>query len=329
IEISALRRLMVNSIGRQKDPKPDGPKTSLTVLWLSPQNSSSEGSALLLNPTYCRVLEADDLAQAELVARIWRPDAIVLDSTSQLQNPSAFVEQLSLSRSLGSLPLVTLDPATTQLANQVSGLSVFPCLAGENGSGVGNPHPEQLPSALWQVIQVAAGMSWQPHILFADISTLPDLQLTAAGNFKAAEMENTENAENVDRAANVDFPMPHVESPPPNFQALIQYIQTAGFKGSIARCWTEVLQQLQYQSADLVLLCLRDEPPASPAMLRSLSNLRQIATKLPILVWDYRCVASSQSDAIDFLLREISATMLPVSLSAAQLLERIQQHIPR
>ena len=311
VEEPALRRLL-DSIVRP-DASTSKVRSSLTVLWLSPQNSSSQGSALLLNPTYCRVLEADDLGQAELVARIWRPDAIVLDSTSQLENPLAFIEQLSRSRNLGSLPLVTLDPATTQLANQVKGLSVFPCLAGGSSDGTG-----LVASALWQVIQVAAGMSWKPSILFADISSLPDLYRPAVGN-PSTELENR------DRSTAAKMPIPSSKFSTPNFQALIQYIQTAGFRGSIAQSWTEVLQQLQYQSVDLVLLCLQDAPSESSAMLQGLSNLRQMSVKLPILVWDYRSAVNSQSEAIDFLLQEVSAKILPSYLSAEQLLDKIQQ----
>ena len=311
VEEPALRRLL-DSIVRP-DANTRKVRSSLTVLWLSPQNSSSQGSALLLNPTYCRVLEADDLGQAELVARIWRPDAIVLDSTSQLENPLAFIEQLSRSRNLGSLPLVTLDPATTQLANQVKGLSVFPCLASGSSDGTG-----LVASALWQVIQVAAGMSWKPSILFADISSLPDLNRPAVGN-PSAELENR------DRSTATEISIPSSKFSTPNFQALIQYIQTAGFRGSIAQSWTEVLQQLQYQSVDLVLLCLQDAPSESSAMLQALSNLRQMSVKLPILVWDYRSAVNSQSEAIDFLLQEVSAKILPSYLSAEQLLDKIQQ----
>ena len=311
VEEPALRRLL-DSIVRP-DANTRKVRSSLTVLWLSPQNSSSQGSALLLNPTYCRVLEADDLGQAELVARIWRPDAIVLDSTSQLQNPLAFIEQLSRSRNLGSLPLVTLDPATTQLANQVKGLSVFPCLAGGSSDGTG-----LVASALWQVIQVAAGMSWKPSILFADISSLPDLHRPAGGN-PTGELANR------DRSTATEISIPSSKFSTPNFQALIQYIQTAGFRGSIAQSWTEVLQQLQYQSVDLVLLCLQDAPSESSAMLQALSNLRQMSVKMPILVWDYRSAVNSESEAIDFLLQEISAKILPSYLSAEQLLDKIQQ----
>ena len=317
VEEPALRRLLVDLIGHSNASTAQV-RSSLTVLWLSPQNSSSQGSALLLNPNYCRVLEADDLGQAELVARIWRPDVIVLDGTSQLQNPSAFIEQLSRSRNLGSLPLVTLDPTTTQLANQVKKLSVFPCLATLRPQDSETSGTGLVASALWQVIQVAAGMSWKPSILFADISTLPDLHRTAGGN-------PTEELENRDRPTTAEIPLPNSQFSTPNFQALIQYIQTAGFRGSSAQSWTEVLQQLQYQSVDLVLLCLPDAPSESPAMLQALSNLRQMAVKRPILVWDYRSAVNSESEAIDFLLQEVSAKILPSSLSAAQLLDKIQQ----
>jgi len=50
-----------------------------------------------------------------------------------------------------------------------------------------------------------------------------------------------------------------------------------------------------------------------------------MAVKLPILVWDYRSAVNSESEAIDFLLQEVSAKILPSSLSAAQLLDKIQQ----
>ncbi len=67
VEEPALRRLLADLIGHS-NASTAKVRSSLTVLWLSPQNSSSQGSALLLNPNYCRVLEADDLGQAELVA---------------------------------------------------------------------------------------------------------------------------------------------------------------------------------------------------------------------------------------------------------------------
>jgi len=76
---------------------------------------------LLLNH---RVLEADDLEQAELLARFWQPDIVLLDKA--IPDP-AYLKQLCQHPSLKD-PLVTLDAATTEAANKVTGLSVFPCL---------------------------------------------------------------------------------------------------------------------------------------------------------------------------------------------------------
>ncbi|WP_445240700.1 ATP-binding response regulator [Microcoleus vaginatus] len=59
VEEPALRLLLTDLIGKSNASSAKV-RSSLTVLWLSPQNSSSQGSALLLNPNYCRVLEADD-----------------------------------------------------------------------------------------------------------------------------------------------------------------------------------------------------------------------------------------------------------------------------
>ena len=62
--------MLLGDLLDRPNANPQPVTSSLTILWLSPQNSSSQGSSLLLNPTYCRVLEADDLGQAEVVARI-------------------------------------------------------------------------------------------------------------------------------------------------------------------------------------------------------------------------------------------------------------------
>ena len=254
--------------------------SALTVLWLSPQNSCSQDSALLLNPNYCRVLKQTTSPKQNS----WPEFGGQRDRVGRYKStakPLRFYRTVKSVSKFGFSPLVTLDPTTTQLANQVKGLSVFPCLATRSPDDGETSGTGLVASALWQVIQVAAGMSWKPSILLADISTLPDLHRTAGGN-------PTEELENRDESTKAEIPMPNSQFSNPNFSALIQYIQTAGFRGWIAPCWTEVLQQLQYQSVDLILLCLPDAPSESTAMLHALSKLRQMAVKLPILVWDYR-----------------------------------------
>jgi len=82
----------------------------------------------------------------------------------RFQTP-AYLKQLCQHPSLKDLPLVTLDAATTEAANKVTGLSVFPCLT---------PDAVLETDALLSVLQIAAGISWtQP--LVVDIATLPDL----------------------------------------------------------------------------------------------------------------------------------------------------------
>ncbi|MBD1920449.1 response regulator [Microcoleus sp. FACHB-831] len=236
-----------------------------------------------------RVLEADDLEQADLLARVWHPDVVLLDGGS-LEDPLAYLHQFSECRSLASLPLVTLDRQTTQAANQVSGLSVFPCLT---------PERNQLTAALSQVIQVAAGMKCQPGILVADLTTLPDLcNASKEGQnqsniIREKSKENLETLQAIPQEKSEEKSEIHPSSfilPPSQewLQALIQYLQTAGFRSLLSRSWGEVCRQVEHQSVDLVLLHLGDVLPPQPALFEALTSLERMSGKPPILVLDHR-----------------------------------------
>lgn len=73
---------------------------------------------------FCRVLEAEDIEQAQLLAQIWRPDVLLWDMPTAITE----VERLVHHASLAALPLVTLDDAVSRAASHISGLKVFPCL---------------------------------------------------------------------------------------------------------------------------------------------------------------------------------------------------------
>jgi len=132
---------------------------SLTILHLSPVERRSHSSTVSSKLTDFlsldhsefdyRVLEADDLEQAELLARVWQPDVVLLDGASTA-DPFVYLKHFACHTCLSSLPLVTLDHQTTEAANQITGLSVFPCLAPDN---------QQKIAALLQVIQVAASIN--------------------------------------------------------------------------------------------------------------------------------------------------------------------------
>ena len=92
-----------------------------------------------------RIIEADGLEQAHTLARIWQLDVIVLDG-ERIVDPQQYWLSLQRSQYLSALPIITLDSKTTEAANQVEGLNVYPCLL-----------PAQCRSIqdLMQVIQIA------------------------------------------------------------------------------------------------------------------------------------------------------------------------------
>jgi signal transduction histidine kinase len=92
-----------------------------------------------------RIIEADSLEQAHNLARIWQFDAIILNG-HQIVQPSLYLRSLQESLHLATLPLITLDTRTTEAANQIEGLNVYPCLL---------PAQQRNIADLIQVIQIA------------------------------------------------------------------------------------------------------------------------------------------------------------------------------
>ena len=137
----------------------EAPK-KLTILCLYPElevidpqssqnqdfNFDFKGDANGLSAGYQhRIIEANSIEQACNLARIWHLDAIILNGY-QIARPSLYLRSLQKYKQLASLPLITLDTKTTEAANQIEGLNVFPCLL-----------PSQCRSIedLIQVIQIA------------------------------------------------------------------------------------------------------------------------------------------------------------------------------
>jgi signal transduction histidine kinase/ActR/RegA family two-component response regulator len=364
--------------------KQETPTTSkgLTILHLSPvdtcphtcvhSHTSSDSSLVsseltdLLSLQHSelnyRVLEADDLEQAELLARVWHPDVLLLDAANVV-NPLAYLEQFALHPGLISIPLVTLDRQTTEAANQVPGLSVYPCLAADNSAKM---------TALLQVIQVAAGMSHMPSIVVMDIG---DRELTRDREYSPSKMLPSPSS----REKNVSLSSPRSQagvseqevgcdrtstrrsrgvrstaskgkntpiSAPVNpqsswLQALMQYLQTAGFRSVLSCSWTELYCQLQEQSVDLLLIRLKDSTDSS-TLAKELVAIAQLPNLPPILVLDHRSHAHSEGVAIsgvsqsdvaadstsnlDSLLKAVATQILRGhSLPMSQLLDRINQ----
>lgn len=288
------------------------------------ESISIHDEKLLSLPTEYRVIEADDLAQANLLARIWHPQVILIERVSESVSAVEFINKLSKYSNLAAIPLVTLDYETTEAANQVKELSVFPFLAFEKNSEnladikVDYTH---LTSALWQVISIATGMSGQPTVLVMDVATVQDFTesltnilseqtivssvgektfLANTSNFPISEfMTDSLVASEVSHQDSI-YPHPHqnwteitiegekdsqqAKFPIDSTQALIQYIQTSGLRCIVSNSWVEVFQQLQHHSVDLLLICLGGKLPSG--LDKALLKLEHIPGKPPILVWE-------------------------------------------
>lgn len=311
--------------------------TSLTVLRLNAGEknldsrirsaNSSQNSDLsnLLHQHNYRVLEADDLVQAELLARIWQPHVVLLEG--KIVEPQTYLKQLVEYQALASLPLVTMDEMTTHAALQVghkqenTSLQVYPCL------GVNGALPEA--NILLQAIQVAAGISCKLTILVVDICMMPDL-----GNSFTNEAPKNQSVRGKCKKRTEWL------------QALIQYLQTADLRVVTGQSWAEVLRQAQHCSVDLLLIDLGYSTPNS-ALVKALSDLRQVAQRPPTLVL-VRQGGNPQSEGnnsqnfddelsifpaekatyqIDFwasTLGDVATSILPSSISMEDLLNQIK-----
>jgi len=274
-----------------------------------------------------RVIEVDDLDQAELLARVWQFDVVLLDVEGSVAQ--TYLQQLIRHPRLAALPLVTCDVATTLAASQMPGLSVFPCLTPigkDNSSRTGKTDP------LLSVLQIASGICCPANILVVDLTKLRDLPQERRKQVKGSRA-----------AKNCSISSETAERGTEWFQALIQYLQTAGFKAAMARCWAEVLQQIRHQSVDLLLICL-GESAIHKEMLKALKALKDVPCELPpILVLNQRLnrtevisqpqVAHEQIEkqrkngleSIETVVGAIATQILPRSISMEDLLNQINQ----
>jgi signal transduction histidine kinase/CheY-like chemotaxis protein len=270
-----------------------------------------------------RVIEVDDLDQAELLARVWQFDVILLDK--EVSQPQAYLQQLSQHPRLAALPLVTCDVATTLEASQVDGLSVFPCLSSfsnDNNSQRGKT------DALLSVLQIASGMCCPPSLLVVDLTMLPDLPSLTRKQISHYGSSNNSALNNLTAERGSEW-----------FQALIQYLQTAGFKAAMGRSWAEMLQQIRHHSVDLLLIFLGESSNEKEARA-ALKTLGKLPFDLPpILVLDQRLnpqeVSSAQKknqkktqeklESIETVVDAIATQILPRSISMEDLLNQINQ----
>jgi CheY-like chemotaxis protein len=147
-----------------KPPISNG-KARSVVLCLSPPSGSDSLLPLpeLLKDHRHRLIEAHDLDQAELLARVWQPQVVVLNCP--MPEAQVYLDGYAQKSCLANLPLITLDSPTTHLANQHPQLAVFPCLSQE-------ANPDRLAATLEAAMVIAITFCDRPLVVAVNLAQL-------------------------------------------------------------------------------------------------------------------------------------------------------------
>ena len=262
--------------------------------WVPPSPEADDRSPVLdlnhlLHPYHCRVLEVDDIDQADVLSRVWRPDVVLL--SDRAADPVAYFQQIQDCSYLSTLPMITLTAELTQAANQYPEITVFPCL--DPAAPVSPMSRDAGIPTLLEVIRVATGTYWTPHVLVVDVTTTGETPL---------------------------------------LQPPLQYLQQSGLASVIAQSPTEMAQALQQKSGDLLLLCT-DTLAFNPALVQVIQILEQAPIRPPVLVWQQAGRQGQRSASPEFwsetqTLRQrldaIAAQMLPLDILVEDVILRIQ-----
>ncbi|MBE9031528.1 response regulator [filamentous cyanobacterium LEGE 11480] len=270
------------------------------IIYLSPAEADADSTRTLkinhlLHQYNFRVLESHNLEQAELLAKVWKAQVVVLNQIPAC--PSSYLSQFIEQPYLASLPLITLDEATTQVANQMPDLAVFPCLVEWD-----NPTqrertiriaPEAFTENLLKAVEVAIGFAGRPLILATDVDQW--------------------------------------QASPPNtrhdwLNALAQYVQAAGLRCSVGRSLTDILHTLETQSVDLLLLHWNQDQTALQQTIKSLKSLQAEQQRLPATI----LINSEENPneiptALRRTLDQLQITIVNSSESMDDLLSQIRQ----
>ncbi|MBD2104853.1 ATP-binding protein [Leptolyngbya sp. FACHB-261] len=266
IQSRDLQRLLLDLETRaQSQAIPEG----ITVLRLGSTDSLHRaeanrlpGLAELLHCCGYRLLEADGLEQGELLARIWKPDVVLLDiPEGDLVTALRTLSQMTV---LASLPLVCLPPANSldlpfHSSTADLNLRILPLeLAG------------QVPSAttVLQVLQSMVGQTTRPLLLLGDFSEPKTKGQTARGQ-------------------NADF---ETGALPRRSTLLARYLRAAGYRVLLTQNPNDVRRQIESGNGDLLLLLLRyQEPEQLPGGLELIHCLNsRLQGSLPLVVLDDR-----------------------------------------
>ncbi|OUC13717.1 MAG: hypothetical protein B0A82_15545 [Alkalinema sp. CACIAM 70d] len=274
------------------DPQASQLQTIQSILCLTSEleGDEMEWSHLLHSQNY-RVIEAADLDQAELLARVWQPKGVLL--SGKVSDPLSYLNQLRSQTCLASLPIVVLDKAIAQAATQVKELTIFPCLMNPKRW----PLAPQMARSLVQVIEVAVKSgARQPFILAVDGAIFSprlghDSKLLIQG---------------------MDW-----------LNALMHYIQTAGLRGGIVSDQPSLLHRLQTQLVHQLLVYWHEGVSAETIKL-GLHQVNQVNPHLSILLIDYHTKSGRRRGSFAAM---PNVQVTSPSLSMEGLLDQVRQRL--
>jgi signal transduction histidine kinase/CheY-like chemotaxis protein len=292
-------QLLMNSLAKVQSPElaPTHPHKPHVIVYLSPADTADTSRTLkinhLLHQYNFRVLESHNLEQAEILAKVWKAQVVVLNQNPL--SPAAYLSQFVTYPYLASLPLITLDEATTQAANQMPDLAVFPCLVEWNQTKGSQQTiriaPEAFTENLLQAVEVAIGFAGRPLILATDVD-----QWQNAPKSEGHEWLN----------------------------ALSQYVQAAGLRCTMGRSRTDILHTLETQSVDLLLLHWNQPHGSLPQLIKSLKSLKSHQKQLPATIL-INSAATEILPSLHHKLEDLQVTIVHSSSSMDDLLSQIRQ----
>lgn len=276
----------------------------------------------LLHTHHCHVLEADDLDQAEMLARVWKPNVLLIGTLAV--DPLVYLQQLSDHEFLSTLPIVPLKPEFATFADQVPQLRLFPYQA----NAIATPVAVHLDGkALLRTIQTAVGLTHQPHICLIDPSTLSSSHPESVEQSSGDRVVDppTDPGAISPLAAHATHGSPAKIDAAKGLVTLAHYLQASGIQAQIGRTWQSVEQQVYHHTTDLLLISLQPDWCQSN-LLHKLHQFRQ-SKNCPLILAIMSSAIATDQEVQESLteLRRLCQMIVPASIPVRELLNQIHQ----
>jgi signal transduction histidine kinase/CheY-like chemotaxis protein len=215
-----------------------------------PKSSPTPDLSAILHPYHCRVLEIDDISQADVLSRVWNPDVMML--SNQTSKPAEVLGILSQQPDLSTLPIITLTPEHTEIANQFRTLKVFPCLNFNLFDDEQFSTSSMIPP-LVEVIRVAAGVQRVPRIAILPMMNAGLVDWSALeGSSRVGNPQDV--TQDIIGQAQRKRPFMTADQHMTRLDVFVKYCQMAGVHSTIQWSLAELVDFMAQQPLDGVLI---------------------------------------------------------------------------